>query len=251
MIPSVLVVRVRLLLDQERAVVESRRPELATVAQAMNTTSSPRHPAFARFFDRVGARDEERGQADLRRELLDGLTGNVLEVGAGTGLNFRHYPSTVTQLVAVEPEPYLRQRAIHAGGWAPVPVHVLAGVADLLPLADASFGAVVVSGVLCSVPEPAAALAEFRRVLRPAGELRFYEHVYAGSPIRRGYQNAIDLVWPHVMGECHVNRDTRQAIEDAGFLIAACRALIFPPDAHLLPVAPRILGRARMSQGGR
>jgi hypothetical protein len=62
--------------------------------------------------------------------------------------------------------------------------------------------------------------------------------------MRRGYQNAVDVVWPHVMGGCHVNRDSRQAIEDAGFHVAACRALIFPPDARLLPVAPRILGRA-------
>ena len=210
----------------------------------MPTANSTRHPLFARFFDRFAARDEQRGQAALRRELLAGLAGLVLEVGAGNGLNFPHFPASVRLLVAVEPEPYLRLRAADAARAAPVPVRVVAGTADRLPLASGSVDAVVVSGVLCSVPDPLAALAELRRVLRPGGELRFYEHVRAGGRLQGRYQDAADLVWPRLMGGCHPNRDTLATIEQAGYRVAACRGFHFPPGARLLPVAPRILGRA-------
>jgi SAM-dependent methyltransferase len=204
-----------------------------------------RHPLFARFFDRVAAKDEARGQAELRRELLAGLVGRVVELGAGNGLNFPHYPPAVTEVVAVEPEAYLRERAEHAARSAPVPIVVVNGAADHIPAPDGSFDAAVVSGVLCSVPDPQVALAELRRVLRPGGELRFYEHVRATGGIRGRVQDAADLVWPRLMGGCHPNRDTRAAIEDAGYRIESYRALIFPPGARVSPVAPRILGIAR------
>src|ERR1700761_1348258 len=102
------------------------------------------NPLFARLFARLGARNEERGNRELRRELLAGLSGRVLEVGAGTGLNFPHYPGSVTEVVAVEPEPYLRARAEAAAGSAPVPVRVVNGTAAELPAGDAEFDAVVV-----------------------------------------------------------------------------------------------------------
>lgn len=210
----------------------------------MTTASSIRHPLFARYFDRFAARNEERGQAELRRELLAGLAGLVIEVGAGNGRNFAHYPASVRLLVAVEPEPYLRQRATQAARAAPIPICVVAGTADQLPLADASVDAVVVSGVLCSVPDPHAALANVRRVLRGGGELRFYEHVRSGSWPRGWYQDAASLLWPRVMGGCHPNRDTRAVIEQAGYRVAACRGFLFPPGSRFVPVAPRILGRA-------
>jgi SAM-dependent methyltransferase len=214
----------------------------------MPAPSSTRHPLFARFFDRFAARDEERGQAELRRELLAGAAGRVVEVGAGNGLNFPHYPASVLLLVAVEPEPYLRLRAAEAARAAPVPVRVVAGTADHLPLAAGSVDAVVVSGVLCSVPDPGAALAELRRVLRPGGELRFYEHVRSPTLPRAWYQDAANLVWPRLMGGCHPNRDTKAAIERAGYRLATSRGFLFPPGSRL-PVAPRILGRA--TAGGR
>lgn len=200
---------------------------------------------FARFFDRFGGKDEERGQADLRRELLAGLSGEVLEVGAGNGLNFPHYPAGVTGVAAVEPEEYLRARATEAAEAAPVPIRVVDGLADRLPAEDGSYDAVVVSGVLCSVPDPPAALAEFRRVLRPGGQLRFYEHVRADTRGRRLVQEAADVVWPRMMGGCHPNRDTLAAIGAAGYRIESCRPLVFPPSARLWPVSTRILGVAR------
>lgn len=91
--------------------------------------SSVRHPIFARVFDRLSEREERLGQAEHRREMLTGLSGRVVELGAGNGINFRHYPRTVTELVAVEPEPYLRERAVEAASNAPVPVNVMDGFA--------------------------------------------------------------------------------------------------------------------------
>ena len=208
--------------------------------------SSPvRHPLFARLLEWNAGRDEKRGQAELRRELLAGLSGRVLEVGAGTGVNFAHYPASVEELVAVEPEPYLRGRAAEAARHAACPVRVVDGLAGELPFEDASFDAAVVTGVLCSVPDEHAALADMRRVLRPGGELRFYEHVRGRRPARARWQDAVDRVWPRLMGGCHPNRDTLGAIEEAGFQLDRCRGFHFPAGARVFPVAPRILGVAR------
>lgn len=203
------------------------------------------HPLFARFFDRFAAKDKGRGEDDLRRELVAGLSGRVVEVGPGNGINFEHYPATVAELVAVEPEPYLRGQAEGAARSAPIAVRLVDGTADALPLDTGAADAVVVAGVLCSVPEQAPALAEFRRVLRPGGELRFYEHVRSRRPSFARYQDAVAVVWPRLMGGCEPNRDTLAAIERSGFRIERCRGFGFPPQARAYPVTPRILGIAR------
>jgi ubiquinone/menaquinone biosynthesis C-methylase UbiE len=201
------------------------------------------HPLFARVYSRFAPREDERGQAENRTELLAGLSGRVVEVGAGTGLNFARYPDTVTEVVAVEPEPYLRAKAEEAAGEAKVPVRVVDGLADALPLADASVDAGVVSLVLCSVPDQAAALAELRRVIRPGGELRFYEHVVSNRGSRRRFQRAMDAtVWPRIAGGCHMTRDTRAAIDAAGFIVQRSRRFQFPPGNFGLS---HILGSAR------
>lgn len=202
------------------------------------------NPIFARFLNRFAARKEERGNRELRRELLAGLSGRVIEVGPGNGLNFPRYPSQVSKVVAVEPEPYLRARAAEAAGTAPVPIQVVDGSADRLPADDGSFDAVAVSGLLCSVPDPRAALAEFHRVLRPGGELRFYEHVRSRDAAFALSQQAADLVWPRLMGGCHVTRDTLADIARL-FEVESCRGFRFPASARFSPVAPRILGAAR------
>ncbi|MQA07540.1 MAG: methyltransferase domain-containing protein [Pseudonocardiaceae bacterium] len=211
----------------------------------MPSRPATQHPLFARFFERVGARNEQRGQAGLRAELLAGLRGLVLEVGAGNGLNFPHYPVEVDEVLVVEPEPYLRERAGLAAERVAVRIAVFAGTADALPVANASVDVVVCSGVLCSVPDVPAALAEFRRVLRPAGEFRFYEHVRAGSRVRAAEQLVLNTVWPRLMGGCQLRRRTGAAIEAAGFTVRSSRELIFPAGAKFSPVAPRILGAAR------
>src|SRR5688500_13593143 len=130
----------------------------------------------------MSPRMEAMGYGEERGRLLAGLGGEVVEVGAGNGMNFRHYPGTVTRVLAVEPEARLRAIAGRNAARAPVPVEVVDGVADHLPAGDAAFDAAVTSLVLCTVPDPARALAEVRRVLRPGGELRFLEHVAADTP---------------------------------------------------------------------
>ena len=203
------------------------------------------HPLFARLYERLAPRVEEQGAAEHRRELLAGLKGRVIEVGAGTGLNFTHYPETVDEVVAVEPEAYPRRRAEEAAAATSVTVTVVDGVADRLPAADQSFDAGVASLVLCSVPDQASALAELRRVVRPGGELRFYEHVLANSPGLARFQHAIGHVWPWFAGGCHPDRETGKAIEEAGFVIEESRRFPFRPCFIETPVAPHILGRAR------
>jgi ubiquinone/menaquinone biosynthesis C-methylase UbiE len=214
---------------------------------APTTDEQVHHPLFARIFSRVGAQAEQRGQDEHRRELLAGLSGRVIEMGAGNGLNFAHYPSTVDEVVAVEPESYLRALARKAATNAAVEVRVVDGLAQRLPADDASFDAGVASLVLCSVPDQGQALAELRRVIRPGGELRFYEHVVSN---RRGLARAQRVaektgLWPLVGGGCHPARDTEAAIEAAGFAIESCRHCDFRPALVEVIVEPKILGLAR------
>ena len=123
------------------------------------------------------------------------------------GLNFAHYPATVTQVVAIEPEPTLREHAVVAARAAPVPIEVRDGTADALPVEDTSCDAVVLSLVMCTVPDPAVALAEARRVLRPGGQVRFYEHVRSAHRVVAGAEDLVAPVWARFAGGCHPNRD--------------------------------------------
>lgn len=217
----------------------------------MAADSSPyppavRHPIFARVQARLAARMEDAGVAAHRIEALTGLAGRVVEVGAGSGVNFQHYPTSVTELVAIEPEAYLRRQAQAAAERAPIPVTVVDGVAEALPAADGAFDAAVAALVLCSVSDQARALAELRRVIRPGGELRFYEHVRAQDPRLAGLQRRLDhWLWPRVAGGCHTSRDTAAAIGVAGFEIDRCRRFTFKPVALAAPTSPMILGTAR------
>jgi SAM-dependent methyltransferase len=200
-----------------------------------------RHPLFARVYARVGhLMDAEIG--DHRRRLLAGLVGRVLEVGAGNGLNFPHYPATVTEVLAVEPEPYLRRLALAAARQAPVPIRVVAGTAESLPAPDLAVDAVVASLVLCTVTDPHQALAEARRVLRPGGRLRFYEHVRATDPRLAGWQDRLERPWGWLVGGCHPNRDTVAAITAAGLQVVALDRF----DLKAMPALarPHVLGMA-------
>lgn len=181
-----------------------------------------------------------------RDELLDGLSGRVLEVGAGTGSSFRHYPSTVREVVAIEPEPYLLSRARDAAARASIPIEVLDGVAEDLPFESSSFDAAVACLVLCSVSDQDRALAEVRRVLRPGGELRFYEHVLSDRSGAALTQHTVDrLFWPRAFGGCHTARDTPAAIVRAGFEIDDERRMWVNPVGVTYPVAAHVMGRAR------
>lgn len=202
------------------------------------------HPVFARFWVRTSL-SLERGLAPHRATLLSGLSGRVVEVGAGNGLNFSRYPGEVTEVIAVEPEPHLRSLAEAAARRAAVPITVVDGLADHLPAADGSCDAAVASLVLCSVPDQATALAEIHRVLRPGGRLRFFEHIGATTRGRRRLQKALDAtVWPWFGGGCHCGRDTRAAIEHAGFVVDRVTRLTTADTRVPFPAAPQILGTA-------
>jgi ubiquinone/menaquinone biosynthesis C-methylase UbiE len=203
-----------------------------------------RHPIFARLYTALASQPDPTAD-EHRRELLEGLHGRVVEVGAGNGLNFRHYPTTVTEVVAVEPESYLRGKATEAAAQAPVKITVTTGVADALPFADGEFDGAVASLMLCSVPDQAAALAEFKRVLKPGGELRFYEHVLAEDPKLRRLQKRLSPAWPHFAGGCHLDRDTPASIAAAGFEVERLHRFPFRPCALLRAVEPHVLGVAR------
>ena len=205
---------------------------------------SHRHPIFARYYARV-SRLMEENVGPYRQSLLDGLSGRVIEVGAGNGLNFAHYPATVTEVIAVEPEPHLRSIAEAGAARAAVSVKVVDATADDLPADEAECDAAVASLVLCSVPDQDRALAEIRRVLKPGGELRFFEHVRAATPWRGRVQQALDVaVWPLLVGGCHCGRDTRAAIERAGFTIDRIDVLTSAETQMTFPTAPQILGSA-------
>ncbi|EST19629.1 class I SAM-dependent methyltransferase [Streptomyces niveus] len=207
---------------------------------------SVHHPVFARFYARMSvAADAKGGIAAHRAELLTGLSGRVVEIGAGNGLNFAHYPAAVSEVVALEPERGLRQLAVGAAMRAGVSVDVRPGTAEALPVEDAGFDAAVASLVLCTVRDVPKALAEIRRVLRPGGELRFFEHGLAPQRRLATVQRALDrTVWPKLMGGCHTARDTLAAIRDAGFEFGAYRALRVPESGPLLPTSPCVLGVA-------
>jgi ubiquinone/menaquinone biosynthesis C-methylase UbiE len=198
------------------------------------------------MYIRSAASAEERGGTDHRRRLLDGLRGTVVEIGAGHGLNFPHYPPEVREVVAIEPEPTLRRQAETAAESASMPVRVLAGVADELPLEDETVDAAVASLVLCSVPDQQRALAEIRRVLHPDGELRFYEHVIPRRQPKRVLFQVIDRsgIWPAIAGGCHAARDTTEAIKQAGFDIQGIERFGFSAN-RFQPLVPHILGTAR------
>ena len=212
----------------------------------MKEMTKVRNPFFARLYTRM-MQSEDPKQVEHRRELLSGVSGRVFELGAGTGGNFAHYPPEVTTLVAAEPEPYLRERATEAASTAPVAVEVVDAVADDLPFEDESFDAAVACLVLCTVPDQQKALSELRRVVRPGGELRFYEHVRADrQPLRAFLGFADKTFWPFIGGGCHPTRDTLPAIEQAGFAIEQSRNFPYSPD-RFIPPLPHILGVARRS----
>jgi SAM-dependent methyltransferase len=207
-------------------------------------TGDLRHPFFARIYPRLDAAAARAGGGAHRDELLAGARGRVLELGAGHGANFAHYPEGVTEVVAIEPEPGLRARAVAAGAAAPVPVAVRAGLAEALDLDDASFDVAVASLVLCSVSDPLRALSELRRVLRPGGELRFYEHVRALSPGMVRFQKYTDVFWPYLAAGCHVSRPTGALIARSGFTVRRERRFAVPETRLPQPASPHIIGVA-------
>jgi ubiquinone/menaquinone biosynthesis C-methylase UbiE len=201
---------------------------------------------FARYLERREARSPDAGYRELRRRLVAGLRGNVIEVGAGGGPTFEHYPADVEALVAVEPDPVAREQAAERAAGSGIRIEIVEGLADALPADDESCDAAVVSGLLCSVPDPSAALRELRRVLRPGGELRFLEHVRSNNAAFRGVQRAVDrLFWTRALGGCETTRDTLAAIRAAGFEVESVDRGFHSSSWLTVTSAPYVLGVAR------
>src|ERR1700712_4276715 len=208
-------------------------------------TDSPQvgdNPFFSRLWPKMTANETDAIRA-LRRENLAGLTGRVLEVGAGTGTNFALYPATVAQVVAIEPEARLAGLARTAARGAAIPVTVPTNAIEQFAW-DEPFDAVVCSLVLCSVADPDVVLRQLFSILRPGGEMRYLEHV-ASTGVRSRVQRLADAtVWPRLLGNCHTHRDTERSIVDAGFVLEEPRREWLLPKWVPLPVAETAIGRA-------
>ena len=208
--------------------------------------TSVQRPLFAKvLYPRFRKAAEEHGEHRYRERLLEGLTGRVLELGCGDGAHFPLYHETVTELVGLEPEENLRARAEAAAADARCAVRIVPGFAEDIPAADGEFDAAVAALVLCSVSDQQAALAELMRVIRPGGELRFFEHVRADARLHVAAQVAVQPVWAQLGGGCHIARDTEQAIREAGFKIERVEHFEFAPGFLQKLAGPHILGVAR------
>ncbi|MFE0383952.1 class I SAM-dependent methyltransferase [Streptomyces bungoensis] len=219
---------------------------LSSAGSGKVARSPVHHPLFARCYARASVRAETGlGLAGVRERLLAGLSGRVIEIGAGNGLNFAHYPGTVAEVVAIEPEPLLRHLALEAALRAGVPVDVVPGTAEALPVKSEAFDAAVLSLVLCSVRDVARALGEVRRVLRPGGEVRFFEHGRGGGRAMRLTQRTLDrTLWPMLSGGCHLSRDPVAALREAGFALGPLRRMVLPERGPALPASYCALGTA-------
>ena len=176
---------------------------------------------FAAIYDRFTRPAEEACLQFWRAELLRDLSGAVLEVGAGTGMNVPYYPRDLTQLVLSEPNPHMRrqlERRTRLHGWERA--DLLNETLEALAIADGAFDVVVGTLVLCSVPRLDRALSEIHRVLKPGGRFVFIEHVAADTkPGRLKWQRRIEPVWKRLADNCHLTRRTEDAIRAAGFTI--------------------------------
>ncbi len=201
---------------------------------------------FAWYYPKVVGMAERAGQAETRRELLSAAAGRTLEIGAGSGFNLPHYTAAVSELIVSEPSPHMREHlrerleavAPPVGSW-----ELADASAERLPFDDASFDTVTGGFIMCSIPEPASALGEIARVLRPGGRYIFLEHVHAGEGTMLGrFQDLIEIPHRYFAAGCHPNRRTWELIEASPLEIERLdrgRQPKAPPS-----VRPTILGSA-------
>lgn len=199
------------------------------------------------FYDRFMAKTEEACLKQWRRELLKQVSGDVIEIGAGTGASIGFYPQTVTSLVLSEPDRHMRKLLEkNATSSSLKNISISSGGAEQIEADDESIDFVVTSLVCCSITNLEAGLLEIRRVLKPGGGLVFLEHVAASDGTsRRRWQNRINPFWRTLMGNCHLNRETEQAMLSAGFNI---RQITRESMRKAIPIVrPTIRGYAEKS----
>jgi ubiquinone/menaquinone biosynthesis C-methylase UbiE len=200
---------------------------------------------YAAMYDRINGPAEAAGLNAERRRLLAQASGRTLEIGAGTGLNLAHYPEAVTRLVLAEPDPHMARRLCRRIAAIRPDTDLIDATAAKLPFADASFDTVVITFVLCSVPDPDAALAEIARVLRPGGLLLFAEHVRSDDPSVAAKQDRRPVVYK-LMG-CHPNRATLDTIAVSRLHLEDVRHGEVPKVPKI--ERPMIIGSARLAPG--
>jgi ubiquinone/menaquinone biosynthesis C-methylase UbiE len=169
----------------------------------------------------------------FRQRVVAAAEGRVLEIGAGSGLNFPFYGATVTSVIGLEPSPSLLRMARAQASSAEVPITLLDASAEAIPLDSDSIDTVVTTWTLCTIPNAPLALAEMRRVLRPGGALRFVEHGRAPEPGVARWQDRLDPLWSRFAGGCHLNRKMDDLILGNGFRIEALEHARLPgPRTH-------------------
>jgi ubiquinone/menaquinone biosynthesis C-methylase UbiE len=199
---------------------------------------------FAAAYDRGLKATEEAGLRRMRVELLARAGGRVVEIGAGTGVNLGLYPTAVTDLVMVEPDPHMAKRLRAKAAASGSEATIVEAPAERLPFGDAEFDAAVAMLVLCTVPDPVAAIAELARVLKPGGRLLFVEHVRSGNPDLARWQDRLEAPWRFLADGCHCNRDTLATLAASRFelgTVADDRTPKAPPI-----VRPLVRGEARL-----
>lgn len=180
---------------------------------------APHDRLFSRVYDQVIEPAERLGLGGLRRETLRGLTGEVLELGVGTGRSLAAYPASVSSVTGIDPDEAMLGRAARRAGESGASVRLQSASAESLPFSDGIFAAVTAFLTLCTVWDQGAALGEARRVLVPGGELRLLEHVrLEREPLGR-LQEALTPAWKRVAGGCHLDRWTLDGVREAGFEI--------------------------------
>ena len=201
---------------------------------------------FSAFYDRAFEATEEAGLREMRRELLKQARGRVLELGSGTGLNLELYPHEgIDDLILTEPDPHMaKQLRKRMEEVCPGAEMIEAGAEDL-PFEDESFDTVVVTLVLCTVPDQEAALAETKRVLKPDGQFLFLEHVRSPDPGLAKWQDRLEKPWRFLGDGCHCNRDTESALKAAGFELGDVEHPELPKAPPI--VRPMARGRARLN----
>jgi ubiquinone/menaquinone biosynthesis C-methylase UbiE len=198
---------------------------------------------FTALYDWMLEGTEEAGLREMRRLTLAEAAGRTIDIGSGTGANLGLYPDAVTELVLAEPDPHMLRRL----GPKVEEAEIVEAPAESLPFEDASFDTAAFTLVLCTVPDPAAALAEAARVLRPGGRLLFVEHVRAEDPGLARWQDRLERPWRFFGDGCHCNRDTVAAIEAAPFSIEAVEKAELPKSPPL--VRPLVRGSALSTPG--
>lgn len=197
---------------------------------------------FAAVYDRLGPAADAAGLGELREALLAQARGRTLELGAGTGLNLAHYPADVRDLTLSEPEAPMARRLERHLAEAGRPATIVRAPAEALPFPDGSFDTVVSTLVLCTVADPARALAEVARVLAPGGRLLLLEHVRAADPGAARRQDRIAPLWRRVGHGCRPNQDTAALLRASPLTVERLDDVLLPKAAAV--VRPAITGAA-------